>query len=396
MTSPQFVFAGLKPQQPDALLSLIGAFRSDPRAKKIDLGVGVYRDEAGDTPVLRAVKAAEHQLLAEQASKSYLGPEGDLGFVDLIKPIALGALRHHQVFGVQTPGGTGALRLAFDVLRAARPDIRVFLGTPTWPNHTQILDHLGLEAVTFRHFDPKTQTLLFDEMMAVLETARAGDAVLLHACCHNPTGADFSPDQWRAIAELVARKGLTPLLDLAYQGLGLSLEADAAGARLVLDAAEDAFLAYSCDKNFGLYRDRVGALFTLSRDAGRLELAASNIRAITRVTWSMPPDHGAALVRVILESETLTADWRAELETMRSRVVSLRDHLAKTPALAPLKDQHGLFALLPLSPAQVAEMRDEHAIYMAGSGRINLAGLTPSNIEIFARAYEACLRGAYA
>jgi aromatic-amino-acid transaminase len=388
------VFTGLTPQAPDSLLSLIGLYRRDPRAEKIDLGVGVFRDDLGATPVLNCVKAAEQALLNTQATKSYLGPEGDIGFLDLLKPIIFGGQVSHEVFGVQTPGGTGAIRLACELLKAAKPDIRMFIGAATWPNHTQILDQLGIETVTFRHYDQRGQRLCFDEMMAILETARAGDAVLLHGCCHNPSGADYSLDQWAAIAELVARKGLVPLIDLAYQGLGLGLEPDAAGMRLVLAAADDGLLAYSCDKNFGLYRERVGALYTLSRDAETLDLAASNIRALARTNWSMPPDHGAATVRVVLESEALTTLWRTELEAMRARVADLRQRLAKAaPALAPLAGQHGLFALLPLSPAQVAKLREDHAIYMAGSGRINLAGLTVSNIDTFARAYEACLQG---
>ncbi|HWT51530.1 MAG TPA: aminotransferase class I/II-fold pyridoxal phosphate-dependent enzyme, partial [Caulobacter sp.] len=270
MTSPS-VFAGLTPQAPDSLLSLIGLYRRDPRPGKIDLGVGVFRDDDGATPVLAAVKAAEQALLNGQPTKAYLGPEGDIGYLDLLKPIIFGAQVDHEIFAVQTPGGTGAIRLACELLKAAKPDLRVFIGAPTWPNHTQILDQLGIETVTFRHYDQRAQRLGFDEMMAVLEMARAGDAVLLHGCCHNPSGADYSLAQWRAIAELVGRKGLTPLIDLAYQGLGLGLEPDAAGARLVLAAANDGLLAYSCDKNFGLYRERVGALYTLSRDAEILD-----------------------------------------------------------------------------------------------------------------------------
>lgn len=393
MSKPS-MFAGLAPQAPDALLSLIGMYRRDPRPEKIDLGVGVFRDDAGATPVLACVKTAEQTLLNTQGSKSYLGPEGDIGFLDLLKPIIFGDLLSHEVFGVQTPGGTGAIRLACELLKAAKPDLRVFIGAPTWPNHTQILDQLGIETVTFSHYDQRAMRLGFDEMMSTLETARPGDVVLLHGCCHNPSGADYSPDQWRAIAELVARKGITPLIDLAYQGLGLGLEPDAAGMRLVLAAAEDGLLAYSCDKNFGLYRERVGALYTLTRDAGMLDLAASNIRALARTNWSMPPDHGAATVRVILESESLTTLWKAELEAMRARVADLRQRLAAAvPTLAPLAGQHGLFGLLPLSPAQVAQMRERNGIYMAGSGRINLAGLTAQNIDTFARAYEACLQG---
>ena len=391
------LFSGLTPQAPDALLSLIGLYRRDPRPGKIDLGVGVFRDDLGATPVLTAVKAAEQHLLDIQPTKAYLGPEGDIGYLDLLKPIVFGPQVSHEIFGVQTPGGAGAIRLACELLRAAKPDIRMFVGSPTWPNHTQILDQLGIETVTFRHYDQRAHVLGFDEMMSALEAGRPGDAVLLHGCCHNPTGADFSLDQWRAIAELVARKGLTPLIDLAYQGLALGLEDDAAGMRLVLDAADDALVAYSCDKNFGLYRERVGALYALSRDADALERAATNIRALARTNWSMPPDHGAATVRIILESEALTQMWKTELEAMRSRVAGLRARLAAaSPALKPLASQHGLFALLPLTSAQVAKLREDHAIYMASVGRINLAGLTNHNLDTFARAYDACLLGEFA
>lgn len=387
------VFAGLTPQAPDALLSLIGLFRSDPRADKLDLGVGVYRDASGATPVLAAVKTAEARLLEIQATKSYLGPEGDMGFLERLRPIVFGGHGGAHVFGVQTPGGTGALRLAAELLAAARPTSRVYLGTPTWPNHPQILDLTRLRHVDYRYFDAQTQTIRFDEMMALFGRADLGDAVLLQACCHNPTGADLTLEQWASVAEVVAARGLIPIIDLAYQGLGEGLESDAAGMRLVLDAASDALVAYSCDKNFGLYRERVGALFALSTSADRLELAASNMRALARANWSMPPDHGAAVVRVILEDDGLTARWREELEVMRVRIVEVRRALvAAAPTLARLGDQHGMFAQLPVSLAQVSRLRALHGVYMAGSGRINLAGLTPETVPGFAQAYASCLQ----
>lgn len=385
------LFAELRPQAPDVLLSLIGLFRADPRPEKLDLGVGVYRNLDGATPVLRAVKAAEARLLERQASKSYLGPEGDFGFLERLRPIVFGPHNAANLFAVQTPGGTGAIRLAAELIAAARPGARMFMGTPTWPNHPQIFDLTGLQTVRYRHFDPATQTLCFDEMMGALATAAPGDALLLQASCHNPTGADPSPDQWLRLADLVAARGLIPLIDMAYQGLGLGLEGDAAGMRLVLEAAADALVAYSCDKNFGLYRERVGALFALSESPDRLELAASNIKALARANWSMPPDHGAAAVRLILEDDALTADWRAELETMRRRVVDVRQALVSAaPTLRALGGQHGLFAQLPLTTAQVAALRESHAVYMAGSGRINLAGLTPATVPQFAQALAAC------
>ncbi|BCW87623.1 Aromatic-amino-acid aminotransferase [Alphaproteobacteria bacterium SO-S41] len=387
------LFGRLAPQAPDALLSLIGLYRDDARATKLDLGVGVYRDATGATPVLRAVKAAEARLLTTQATKSYLGPEGDIGFVAGLQPIIFGAGATTPVFGVQTPGGTGALRLAADLIAAAKPGARIFMGTPTWPNHPQIFDVTGLTTVAYRYFDPATQAVRFDEMMSMLATGGAGDAVLLQACCHNPTGADLTLDQWRAVAEIVAARGLLPLIDLAYQGLGLGLEGDAAGMRLVLEAAPDALIAYSCDKNFGLYRERTGALYAMSDNAARLELAASNIKALARANWSMPPDHGAAVVRIILEDAALAADWRAELEEMRLRIVAVRQALVvAAPSLSALGHQHGMFAQLPVTPAQVATLREQHAVYMAGSGRINLAGLTPATIPAFATAYAACLK----
>jgi len=390
------LFGALKPQAPDALLSLIGLYRADARPTKLDLGVGVYRDLDGLTPVFRAVKAAESRLLDEQITKAYLGPEGDLAFLELLKPIIFGS-GLADTFGVQTPGGTGALRLGAELIAAARPGARMFMGVPTWPNHPQIFDATGLRTVSYPYFDAQTQAVRFDRMIEALQTAQAGDALLLQGCCNNPTGADLSMDQWGAVAELVARRGLTPFVDLAYQGLGLGLEADAAGMRLVLEAAPDALVAYSCDKNFGLYRERVGALFAVSQDAARLQLAASNIKALARANWSMPPDHGAAVVGVILESAELTANWRAELESMRRRIVDVRLALAAAaPVLAPLIQQHGMFAQLPLSPAQVARMRERHAVYMAGSGRINLAGLTPKTVPTFAEAYATCSQEEFA
>jgi aromatic-amino-acid transaminase len=391
------LFGALAPQPPDGLLALIGLFRADARPDKLDLGVGVYRDLDGATPVFRAVKAAEASLLEHQPTKAYLGPEGDLGFLERLKPIIFARALQADIFGIQTPGGTGALRLGAELIATARPGARMFMGLPTWPNHPQIFDHTGLRIVPYPYFDDHTQSIRFDAMMGVLETAERGDALLLQACCHNPTGADLSMDQWGAVADLVARRGLTPLIDLAYQGLGAGLEEDAAGMRLVLDAAPDSLLAYSCDKNFGLYRERVGALFAVSHSPARVALAASNIKALARANWSMPPDHGAAVVRLILESEPLTQDWKAELEGMRTRVIEVRQTLAAAaPSLRGLVRQHGMFAQLPLSPAQVAGIRERHGVYMAGSGRINLAGLTPATVPRFAQAYAACLREEFA
>lgn len=385
------VFEGLSPQPPDGLLALIGAYRADPRADKLDLGVGVYRDERGRTPVFRAVKGAERLLVEHQETKAYLSPEGDIGFLEQLKPIVFGPrIARAGVFGVQTPGGTGALRLAAELLAAGRPGARLFMGDPTWPNHPQIFEPAGLELVRYPYFDTVSQSVRFDAMMERLETASAGDAVLLQACCHNPTGADLTIEQWDAVANLVERRGLTPLIDQAYQGLGQGLDGDAVGMRRVLEAAPEALVAYSCDKNFGLYRERTGALFALARTPARLANAASNILALARANWSMPPDHGAAVVRIILEDARLTEVWAVELEAMRQRLVDVRAALAaQTPSLSAVAGQHGMFACLPLTPHQVIRLRELHAVYCAGSGRINLAGLTMPTIPDFTRAYQA-------
>lgn len=384
------IFEGLSPQQPDGLLALIGAYRADPRPHRLDLGVGVYRDDRGRTPVFRAVKAAERLLVEKQLTKAYLGAEGDIGFLECLKPIVFGAQASADVFGVQTPGGTGALRLAAELVAAGRTGARLFMGEPTWPNHPQIFEPAGLQIVRYGYFDIVSQTVRFDAMMAALATASAGDAILLQACCHNPTGADLCADQWEALACLVEARGVTPIIDLAYQGLGSGLEADAAGMRRLLEAAPEALVAYSCDKNFGLYRERTGALFALGRDSARLANAASNILALARANWSMPPDHGAAIVRIILEDARLTELWTTELEAMRRRLVNVRATLAShAPSLAAVGRQHGMFACLPLTPDQVTALRDHHAVYCAESGRINLAGLTSQTIPAFTRAYEA-------
>lgn len=385
------LFDGLKPQAPDALLALIGMFAADPRADKIDLGVGVYRDETGATPVFRSVKAAEARLLETQTSKSYLGPEGDVRFTELLKPIVFGeTFDAKSVVGVQTPGGTGALRLAAELIAAAKPGTKVWIGTPTWPNHPPVFASANLTLETYRYFDQASQTILFDEMIAALSRAEAGDVALLHGCCHNPTGANLTAGQWEEVATLVAKRGLIPLVDLAYQGLGAGLDQDAAGLRRVLESGGDVIAAFSCDKNFGLYRDRVGALYVRAQQSAQSELVLANMLALARPNWSMPPDHGAAVVRMILDDATLTADWKAELTSMRLRIAEVRQALAAGDSFfAPQEKQQGMFSLLPLNPDQVKMLRTEHGIYMAGSGRANLAGLTLKTVPKFIAAVKS-------
>ena len=381
----QKVFGALAVQPADALLALIGAFRSDLRADKIDVGVGVYRDLEGRTPVLRAVKEAERRLVESQPSKGYLGPEGDVGYFDALKPIIFGEFDFDErLSGLQTPGGTGALRLAAELIARARPGARIWVGNPTWPNHPPILKAAGLVVADYEHFDVVTQTLTIDRMLDALSDAAPGDVALLHGCCHNPTGADLGVDQWTAVATLLRDRGVLPLIDLAYQGLGTGLEEDALGTRIMLDIVGEGLVAHSCDKNFGLYRERVGALYALSASSEQSHIVQSNLLSLTRANWSMPPDHGAAIVRVILEDAALNADWRTELAEMRDRIQQIRDLLAQAdPALAPLANQRGMFSALPLSVGDVARLREMHGIYMPSSGRINLAGLTPETVVPF-------------
>ncbi|ANU07169.1 aromatic amino acid transaminase [Paraurantiacibacter namhicola] len=381
----------LNQQPPDALLALIKMHAADPRADKIDLGVGVYRTGQGDTPVFGAIKGAERRLVEEQASKSYLGPEGDMGFVHGLAPIVFGAdmAASDRIEGMQTPGGTGAVRLALALAKAGGCK-RVMMGTPSWPNHAQILDDLGLELVAFDHATSEGDAN-FAALEQALSGAGEGDAVLLHGCCHNPTGVDYSNAQWDAIAAMLADSPVLPVLDLAYQGLGQGLEEDAYGLRTVLAAVPEALVAYSCDKNFGLYRDRVGALWAMAADTDVLDRVLSNASSLARANWSMPPDHGGAAVRVVLEDADLTAQWLDELEQMRTRINQVRTKLGEAGTagsvdLTPYARQQGMFAMLPLSKEQIVALREDHGIYMAGSGRINVAGLTTANIGTFVAA----------
>ena len=380
----------LEAQAPDALLALIKLHAADERTDKVDLGVGVYRTGQGATPVFAAIKQAEQVLVDTQESKSYLGPEGDTGFVNALMPYIFGenATMGGRISGMQTPGGTGAVRLALALAQKAGMT-RLHMGTPSWPNHKQIIDDLGLELVAFDHSNPDG-TANLDAVLAAIRSAQPGDGILLHGCCHNPTGIDYSLEDWAAIGDAVAETGIFPIIDTAYQGLGAGLEEDAAGFRSLLAKVPEAFIAYSCDKNFGMYRDRVGAFYILAGegDAETLDTAFSNANALARASWSMPPDHGAAAIRLILRDPKMTEVWLDELDTMRTRMRQVRDRLAAAGVagsvdLTPLGSQNGLFSMLAVTKEQVVRLREEHGIYMAGSGRINIAGLTMDNIDKF-------------
>jgi aromatic-amino-acid transaminase len=374
---------------PDALLALIKLHAADNRADKIDLGVGVYRTGQGDTPVFAAIKEAERRLVESQDSKAYLGPEGDMAFVEALMPYVFGKddpTMGGRIEGMQAPGGTGAVRLAVAIARAAGVT-KVHLGVPSWPNHAQILADLPLEVAPFDH-DCDDGTANVEAVLSVIREAGEGEALILHGCCHNPTGIDYTPAQWQEIAAALSTSRILPIIDLAYQGLGHGMEEDAAGMRTVLAAVPEALIAYSCDKNFGLYRDRVGAFYVMAREAGDLPAIMSNAAALARANWSMPPDHGAAAVRIVLEDPGLTAQWLDELDTMRTRMRQVRERVAAAGRignldLAAVGSQNGLFSMLALDKSQIARLRADHGVYMAGSGRINVAGLTQGNIDKF-------------
>lgn len=397
LAEPPTLLDKLEPSPPDPLLALIALSNVDPRPDKIDVGVGVYRDSDGTTPILRAVKAAERMLLESQQTKAYLGSQGDARFAELIRPILFGAsaaASDERIVGVQTPGGCGALRLGAELIRTADPQARIYVGQPTWPNHGPLIGCAGVAMVDYPYYDRVSRRLSFDRMMGALGGARAGDLVLLHGCCHNPTGADLTLDQWRELAELISSRGLVPFVDIAYQGLGNGLEVDAAGTRLIVEAADQALVAQSCDKNFGLYRERTGALFVKASSAAGAKLVFGNLLALARTMWSMPPDHGAAVVRTILDNPALRSDWEAQVQEMCARIRALRDRLASfDPRLSYIAGQNGMFSMLPLSKEAVLELRESHGIYMAGSGRFNVVGLSDDNVDRFAAAVVERLDG---
>jgi len=382
------MFEQLKTLPQDPILRLMQAFREDPRQDRVDLGVGVYRNEAGQTPIMAAVQAAQQQLLETETTKAYIGPAGAEGFNRLIGQLMLGAdhpaLREGRVQTVQTPGGCGALRMAAEFLRLCRPDTRVWVSTPTWANHIPLLGGAGLTIREYPYLDRATLSVDFDAMMGCLEQAATGDVVLLHGCCHNPSGADLDADQWSAIADLMERKGLLPFIDMAYQGLGEGLEKDAQGVRLLAERLPEVILASSCSKNFGLYRERTGALMLIAATPEQGQAAASQLLSAIRSHYSMPPAHGAAVVETILDSPALKEQWQTELGAMCQRILDLRARFSQ--ALAPAGDfsfierQRGMFSFLGLAPEQVRILREEYGIYMLDSSRINIAGLSAATL----------------
>ena len=388
-------FDALGDVQSDSLLALIAMANADTRPNKIDVGVGVYRDGAGNTPILRAVKAAEKLLWEGQQSKSYIGGFGDRRYTELLRPIVLG--RHaddDRIAGLHTPGGCGALSLGFKLIATAHPGAKVLVGTPTWPNHVPVIAAAGLNIAEYHYYDRLEMRIRFDAMMAAFNGADAGDVVLLHGCRHNPTGADLDQAQWREVVDVVASRGLVPLVDIAYQGLGRGFAEDAAGLHMLLDACDDIVIAQSCDKNFGVYRDRVGSLFLKTANAEGTKRAMDHVVQIAREMWSMPPDHGAAAVRIVLDTPELRADWDAEVGEMRDRINRIRSAIAEADSrLAYIGGQFGMFSMLPLTVEQVRKLREDHAIYMADSGRFNVIGMADDAVDRFIGAIVETMDG---
>jgi aspartate aminotransferase len=396
------MFERLEPVVPDPILGLMAAYRADPDPRKVDLGIGVYRDEHGETPVLASVRHAENALLSRQTTKVYVGPAGNAGFNQAMEQLVLGAahpaLTTRRVRSVQTPGGCGALRLGAELIRAVAPHAVVHVSTPTWANHAPLLSGSGLKLERYPYYDPATGGVQFGAMMQALEALPLRAVVLLHASCHNPTGADLSDPQWREVLSLVKRRQLLPFIDMAYQGLGDGLEADAFGLRLFCAELPEVLFAVSCSKNFGLYRERTGSLHLVSESTAAAEAAFTQLVRIARGIWSMPPDHGAAIVHAILAEPALARQWGDEVDAMRSRIQGLRQHaLQQLQQHCPQRDfsfiatQRGMFSFLGVSAAQVRALREHHHVYMTDDSRMNIAGLRGENLEYFARAVAQVL-----
>ncbi|MFW2541070.1 aromatic amino acid transaminase [Primorskyibacter sp. 2E107] len=388
------MFESLKEQPADKILMLMQAYKEDPRETKIDLGVGVYKDASGNTPIMRAIKAAEKQLWEQEQTKAYTGLAGDPAYGDAMVALVLGdAVPRGNVSAAATPGGTGAVRQAFDLIKMANPDARVFVSDPTWPNHLSILKHMQIETVMYRYFDNETRGVDFDGMMADLEEAKAGDVVLVHGCCHNPTGANLNISQWKDLVALLNRKGLIPMVDIAYQGFGDGLEEDAKGVRLIASSCPEALIAASCSKNFGIYRERTGLLMTVANENGNQRLNQGTLNYLNRQNYSFPPDHGARLVTMVLNDPALRADWAAELEEVRLSMLGLREQLASelqrlsgSDRFGFIAQHRGMFSRLGATPEQVEAMRADSGIYMVGDSRLNIAGLNKTTVPILAKA----------
>ncbi|HAT42171.1 MAG TPA: aromatic amino acid aminotransferase [Rheinheimera sp.] len=396
------MFSRLQPVATDPILGLMAAYKEDPNPLKVDLGVGVYKDEAGHTAVLQCVKKAEALRLAKEDSKTYIGMAGDLSFNSHIEKLAFGAhkvLLENRVTTAHTPGGTGALRVAAEFIKKANPDATVWVTSPTWANHISLFQAAGLKVKEYSYYDYETKGLKEEAMFADLAQIPAGDVVLVHACCHNPSGMDLNFAQWQKFAQIAKERGFTPLVDMAYQGFGLGLDEDTQGLRHLANEVDELIVCSSCSKNFGLYRERIGAVSIIVSENKLLETARTNLLAVVRSIYSMPPAHGAIIVSHILDSQELTELWHVELAEMRNRINNYRQLIIdklKEQGVAQdfsfITRQHGMFSFLGINKEQIERLRKDYSIYMVGSSRVSIAGLNHSNIDYFAKAMAEVLK----
>ena len=384
----------------DAILKVIAEYQSDTRAEKIDLGVGVYRDASGNTPILSTVKKAEQFLVDNQETKSYLGSSGADSFNQSIQHLTFGdeAGDSDRITTLQTPGGSGSLRVAAGVILRANEDVSIWTGEPTWANHIPLLGSTGIEMKSYPYYDAAKKLICFDEMMSAINKIPAGDIILLHGCCHNPTGMDLNEDQWREVTGVVQANGLLPFIDIAYQGFANGIAEDAFGVRHMFDAVPEMVVASSCSKNFALYRDRIGSLSMVSESAATGAIIRSQANNIVRTMYSMPPDHGASVVSHILRDEALRAEWEIELAVMRDRLKSMRAALgAAMREKAPDHDfshfekGNGMFSFVGITAEQVEQLKKDAAVYMVSSSRINIAGITDQNVDHLSSSIAAVL-----
>jgi aspartate aminotransferase len=394
------LFESLQAASADAILGLIAEHRNDPRTEKIDLGVGVYRTTEGKTPVLDVVKRAEKILLDTQDSKAYIGTAGAADFNSAMQALMFeDSVAANRLATIQTPGGSGSLRVAAGLILRSSPDASVWVSEPTWANHTPLLAGAGLSLRPYPYYDPTNHSIKIDDMLAALRKVPAGDIVLLHACCHNPSGLDPSTEDWQAIADIIVERDLVPFVDMAYQGFANGLEQDAYPVRLLAGRVPEMIVSSSCSKNFGLYRDRVGTLTLLAADEATRDIANSQVNSLVRTIYSMPPDHGAAVVSLILNDDELRSAWMIELTEMRERLREMRVLL--NDALVEKAPEHdfshlvratGMFCFLGISAEQVARLKKDYGVYMVDSSRINVAGITPANVTYLADSIAATLQ----
>ncbi|EGQ8390899.1 aspartate/tyrosine/aromatic aminotransferase [Vibrio cholerae] len=378
----------------DPILSLSVAFRNDPRPQKVDLGIGVYKNSLGETPIMRAVALAQDKVVASQKTKSYVGLAGCEEFNQSMMQLVLGStLDTERTIAIQTPGASGALRMLGDLMRVAQPDTTVWITDPSYVNHKPVMEAAGLKVRYYRYFSRETKMVDTEQMLADLTQAGTKDVVLLHGCCHNPTGADIDFSAWQAITELAQKNGFIPFVDIAYQGFGDGLEQDAQGLRYMAERMEEMLITTSCSKNFGLYRERTGAAIVIGKNQQEVTNARGKMLTLARSTYTMPPDHGAALVKTVLRDEQLTAIWKQELSEMQQRLLTLRKNLCNelrnqhnTRQFDFIESHRGMFTVLGFSAEQMGRLREEFAIYGVADGRINIAGLTEKDIPYVANA----------